>query len=244
MNPTPSTVENLLRELLSNDGINELIAILLAVVVSLLVNRLMRGSLKRLRERRGRSTLAEGAIILAPFLVATVLVALAIGLMRQAGAPDAILVLALQLVVVLGAVRFSVFLLRLLLGEESWAARWEVRLTLIVWASLGLQLLGGFDWLEQTLDTVDLLPGKAVFSLWALLRGIVIVGGFVVITSLAAKAIERRVMSLEDIAPSTRVGIVKGSYFLLISIGLLLGVNSAGVDLTSLTVLKIGRAHV
>jgi small-conductance mechanosensitive channel len=157
--------------------------------------------------------------------------------MRQAGAPDAILVLALQLVVVLGAVRFSVFLLRLLLGEESWAARWEVRLTLIVWASLGLQLLGGFDWLEQTLDTVDLLPGKAVFSLWALLRGIVIVGGFVVITSLAAKAIERRVMSLEDIAPSTRVGIVKGSYFLLISIGLLLGVNSAGVDLTSLTVL-------
>ena len=64
-----------------------------------------------------------------------------------------------------------------------------------------------------------------------------IVGGFVVITSLAAKAIERRVMLLEDIAPSTRVGIVKGSYFLLISIGLLLGVNSAGVDLTSLTVL-------
>ncbi len=237
MNPTSSPADVMLRELISNDGINELVAILLAVVVSMLVNRLMRGSLKRMRERRGRSTLAEGALLIAPFLVAAVLVAMAIGLMRQAGAPDAILVLALQLIVVLGAVRFSVFLLRLLLGEESWAARWEVRVTLIVWASLGLQLLGAFDWLEQTLDTVDLLPGKAVFSLWALLRGIVIVGGFVVITSLAAKAIERRVMSLEDIAPSTRVGIVKGSYFLLISVGLLLGVNSAGVDLTSLTVL-------
>jgi small-conductance mechanosensitive channel len=237
MNPTPSPGEVLIRELLSSDGINEIIAILLAVVVSLIVNRLMRGSLKRLRERRGRSTLAEGAIIIAPFFVATVLVAMAIGLMRQADAPDTILVLALQLVVVLGAVRFSVFLLRLLLGEGSFAARWEVRLTLLVWVSLGLQLLGAFDWLEQTLDTVDLLPGKAVFSLWALLRGIVIVGGFVVVTTLAAKAIERRVMLLEDIAPSTRFGIIKGSYFLLISIGLLLGVNSAGVDLTSLTVL-------
>jgi small-conductance mechanosensitive channel len=224
MNPTTSPAE-ILRELLTNDGINELIAILLAVVISILVNRLMRGSLKRLRESRGGSTPAEGIIILAPFLAATVLVAMAIGLMRQAGAPDAILVLALQLVVALGAVRFGVFLLRLLLGEESWAARWELRLTLLVWVGLGMQFLGAFDWLEQTLDTVDLLPGKAVFSLWALLRGIVIVGGFVVITSLAA------------IAPSTRVGIVKGSYFLLISIGLLLGVNSAGVDLTSLTVL-------
>ena len=236
MNPTTSPAE-ILRELLTNDGINELIAILLAVVISILVNRLMRGSLKRLRESRGGSTPAEGIIILAPFLAATVLVAMAIGLMRQAGAPDAILVLALQLVVALGAVRFGVFLLRLRLGEESWAARWELRLTLLGWVGLGMQFLGAFDWLEQTLDTVDLLPGKAVFSLWALLRGIVIVGGFVVITSLAAKAVERRVMSLEDIAPSTRVGIVKGSYFLLISIGLLLGVNSAGVDLTSLTVL-------
>ena len=237
MNPTPDSVEVLLRELLSSDGVNELIAILLAAVVSLLANRLMRGSLHRVRDRRGRSSLAEGAILIVPFLIAATLIGLAVGLMRFAGAPDGILLLASQLVIALGAVRFGVFLLRLLLGDDSWAARWEGRVTLLLWIGLGLQLLGAFDWLEQTLDTVDLLPGKAVFSLWALLRGIVIVGGFVLITTLAAKAVERRVMSLEDIAPSTRFGIVKGSYFLLISIGLLLGVNSAGVDLTSLTVL-------
>ena len=236
MNNYGDSAGALLRELLSSDGINELTAILVAVVVSLIVNRLMRTPLKRIRVARSGS-LAEGAIIIAPFLVAMALTAFAIGITRMAGAADGILVLAFRLVVALGAVRFAVFLLRMLLGATSWVARWEGRLTLLVWSMLGLQLFGGFDWLEQTLDGIDLIPGKSVFSLWALLRGIVVVGGFVIATTLAAKAIESRVMAIEGLAPSTRFGIVKGSYSLLITIGILLGVNSAGVDLTSLTVL-------
>jgi len=236
MNNYGDSAEALLRELLSSDGINELTAILVAVVVSLIVNRLMRSPLQRIRTARSGS-LSEGAIILAPFLVAMALTAFALGVTRIAGVADGILMLAFRLVVALGAVRFAVFLLRMFLGATSWVARWEGRLTLLVWIVLGLQLFGGFDWLEQTLDGIDLIPGKSVFSLWALLRGIVVVGGFVIATTLAAKAIESRVMAIEDLAPSTRVGIVKGAYSLLITIGILLGVNSAGVDLTSLTVL-------
>jgi small-conductance mechanosensitive channel len=237
MNAYGGSTEGLLRELLSSDGVNELTAILVAVVVSLLVNRLMRGTLLRVREKRGGSSLAEGAIILAPFAVALGLIATTAGLSRLLAAPDGLLMLSLRLVVALAAVRFAVFLLRLLVGETSWVARWEIRLTILVWACLGLELLGGFDWLEQTLDTIDLIPGKSVFSLWALLRSVVVVSGFVIITSVAARAVERRVMQIEGIAPSTRFGIVKATYSLLITIGILLGINSAGVDLTSLTVL-------
>ncbi|MBU6377951.1 MAG: mechanosensitive ion channel [Gammaproteobacteria bacterium] len=236
MTPGSST-DGLLRELLSSDGVNELAAIAVAVLVSLLVNRLIRGPLKRIREKRGASSLAEGAIILAPFAAALCLIALAAGFAQTLATPTGILLLSLRLVVALAVVRFAVFLLRLLVGESSWIARWEIRLTVLLWAGLGLELLGGFDWLEQTLDAIDLLPGKSVFSLWALLRGIVVVSGFVIVTSLAARAIERRVMQLKDIAPSTQVGIVKAAYSLLITIGILLGINSAGVDLTSLTVL-------
>jgi small-conductance mechanosensitive channel len=237
MNAYGASTEGLLRELLSSDGVNELTAILVAVVVSMLVNRLMRGTLLRLREKRGGSSLAEGIIILAPFAVALGLIAMAASLSRLLEAPDGILMLSLRLVVALAAVRFAVFLLRLLVGESSWVARWEIRLTILIWACLGLELLGGFDWLEQTLDTIDLIPGKSVFSLWALLRGVVVVSGFVIATSVAARAVERRVMQIEGIAPSTRFGIVKATYSLLITIGILLGINSAGVDLTSLTVL-------
>ena len=49
--------------------------------------------------------------------------------------------------------------------------------------------------------------------------------------------IERRVMKLEGVAASTRLGISKFSHFFLISLGALLGVNAAGLDLTALTLL-------
>ncbi|NDE88064.1 MAG: hypothetical protein EB048_10840, partial [Gammaproteobacteria bacterium] len=102
MNNYGDSAGALLRELLSSDGINELTAILVAVVVSLIVNRLMRTPLKRIRVARSGS-LAEGAIIIAPFLVAMALTAFAIGITRMAGAADGILVLAFRLVVALGA---------------------------------------------------------------------------------------------------------------------------------------------
>jgi small-conductance mechanosensitive channel len=102
---------------------------------------------------------------------------------------------------------------------------------------LSFELLGWFDGVERTLDSLDLLPGKAKFSLWQLLKGIVVVTGFVIITSLIARTIERRVMKMDGLAVSTRIGISKFSTFLLVGLGLLLGINAAGVDVTALTVL-------
>ncbi len=67
-----------------------------------------------------------------------------------------------------------------------------------------------------------------------------VVTAFVVATSLVSRAIERRVMRVEAIAMSTRLGISKFTYFFLVSLGVLLGVNAAGVDLTALTVLTGG----
>ena len=64
-----------------------------------------------------------------------------------------------------------------------------------------------------------------------------VIAGFVVVTSLIARTIERRVMKLEALAVSTRIGISKFTYFFLVGLGVLLGINAAGVDLTALTVL-------
>jgi len=69
------------------------------------------------------------------------------------------------------------------------------------------------------------------------MKGLVIITAFLVITSVLARAIERRIMRIESIALSTRIGITKFTYFFLVGLGVLLGINSAGVDLTALTVL-------
>jgi small-conductance mechanosensitive channel len=57
------------------------------------------------------------------------------------------------------------------------------------------------------------------------------------VASLIARAIERHVMRLDQLAVSTRVGVSKFTYFLLVGLGVLLGINAAGVDVTTLNVL-------
>lgn len=237
MNSTPGSTDELLRELISRDGLYELLVVLGAVVGALIVYQLMRDPLRRMRDKHGNNSVTAGLAVLVPFVVAAGIMACAAAIARFVDAPDRVLMLALQLFVALGIVRFAVFLVGTVLGESSWVTQRQGRITLLLWLGLGIELLGGFDLLEQTLDAIDLLPGKAEFSLWELLRAVVMVSGFVIITSLIARTIERRVMSIESIAPSTRVGVVKFTYVLLITIGILLGVNSTGVDLTSLTVL-------
>ena len=241
MNENTVASSKLLVELLSGDGLNEMIAILIVIAIAIISGRLAKAGLVRIGSdvmvRPWTGRLIETAVILTPYLVAALLIGLAENTARQFGMAYNLLVLTSQLVVALGVVRIAVYCLRLLLGDTSLVARWEARITLVLWLGLGFELLGWFNWLEETLDAIDLLPGKSVFSLWALLKGLIVITAFVVITSVIARAIERRVMLLETLAPSTRVGISKFTYFLLISLGILLGINAAGVDLTALTVL-------
>lgn len=184
-----------------------------------------------------QARLLEGVALLSPHFIALLVLLVARSVMAGMAARTGVVDTAVYLAAALVAVRLAVYLLRVLLGPTSWLRGWEGRLTLLIWLIVGFELLGWFDRVEGTLDAIDLLPGKATFSLWSLLKGIVVVTGFVVATSVIARAIERRVMALESVAMSTRIGISKFSHFFLVGLGILLGVNAAGVDLTALTVL-------
>jgi small-conductance mechanosensitive channel len=96
---------------------------------------------------------------------------------------------------------------------------------------------GWLEYLADALDAIDLLPGTAHFTLWSLLKGLVVITVFLLMAGIVSRMIERRVMRMTSIAPSTRIGISKFSYFFLLGFSALLGINAAGVDLTALTVL-------
>jgi small-conductance mechanosensitive channel len=145
--------------------------------------------------------------------------------------------IAMELGVAFVCVRLGVYLLRLAFGTNTWLAQWEGRLAVSIWALLALSLVGWFGFVENTLDSMDLIPGKTRFTLWALLKGLVVVTIFVMIASLISRTVESRVMRIEAIALSTRLGITKFTYFFLIALGVMIGINAAGVDLTALTVL-------
>ena len=116
--------------------------------------------------------------------------------------------------------------------------RWLIgSLVLVLWVVALLLPAGWLERAQAPLEHVRLIPGRNAFTLWALLKGIVVVTAFVFISVALARAVEQRVMRLDAIALSTRIGISKFTHFLLLGIGLLLGINQAGVDVTTLNVL-------
>jgi small-conductance mechanosensitive channel len=179
----------------------------------------------------------RGLVVCAVPLTGLVVLLVAEALLGAGKSEPALIDIALQLGVALLGVRALVYLLALALGPRSWIGRWESRLALLLWVLLAFALLGWFDFIESSLDAIDLVPGKAKFTIWSMLKGLVVVTLFLVVASLVSRALESRVMKIEGIALSTRIGISKFTQFFLLGLGVLLGINAAGVDLTALTVL-------
>ncbi len=231
-------MKQLFEQLTTPEVMAAVLALLMAGLLSMALAQYIKRWLKPLAGRltgdRWQLRLVVAGMVLAPSVIAVVLV---LGL-RVAFAsfslPVNVIERALDLVTVFLLVRLAVHVLSVSLGPNSWIRSWEIRITVTIWAVISFQLLGWFDAVERTLDSIDLIPGKTTFSLWALLKGIVVIAGFLIVTSLIARTIERRVMKVEGLAISTRIGISKFSTFALIALGILLGINASGVDLTVL----------
>jgi small-conductance mechanosensitive channel len=231
-------VKEIFEQLTTPEILAEVLALLMAALLASGLAHYLKNWLRPLstRPNQGRwsKRLVVAGMVLAPALLGVVLVLGLRLLFASFAMHTSVIDRALDLVTVLVMVRFAVHVLSVSLGPNSWIRAWELRLTFLIWAVISFQLLGWFDAIERTLDHIDLVPGKTTFSLWALLKGIVVIAGFLVVTSLIARTIERRVMKVEGLAISTRIGISKFSTFALVGLGILLGINASGVDLTVL----------
>ena len=242
MNSADSAVRGALLQLTSPEMLAALLAALCAAMVAYAVARAL-GS-RRLRtapdlplHEHGLDHALEGMVILAPILAALATLLAGHVLIGALGISTAPVDTAARIATALLLVRLAVFVLGVLLGPGSWVRARGTQITVILWVIIAVALLGWLDAVEGGLNRISLIPGKTQFSLWALLKGLVVVTAFVVVASLIARAIERHVMQLDQLAVSTRVGISKSTYFLLVGLGVLLGINAAGVDVTTLNVL-------
>jgi small-conductance mechanosensitive channel len=211
-----------------------LLAALLATALAVYLKNRLRPLAARVDLAIWPKRVVIAGMVLAPSLLCLLLVLGLRVLFASFDLQTGLIDIALDLTTVLVLVRAGVHVLSVSLGPNSWIRAWELKLTFFLWAIISFQVLGWFAGVERTLDGIDLLPGKATFTLWALLKSIVVIVGFLVVTSLIARTIERRVMKLEGLAISTRIGISKFSTFFLVGLGVLLGVNASGVDLTVL----------
>ena len=214
----------------------EIVAILIALAVAFTVRR----ALRPWRTDETGSALRRhvlGAVrLIAPLIAALAMLAAAHAALAATRIDVSLVDATLQLVAAIMSLRFGVYALGRLLGPASWVRSRELTITTVLAVIVAVALLGWLDAIEAALNHVHLVPGRNL-SLWELLKGLVVVTAFVVVASLVARAMERHVMRLEQLAVSTRVGVSKFANFLLVGLGILLGINAAGVDVTTLNVL-------
>jgi small-conductance mechanosensitive channel len=234
-----NNLQELFARLASPPVLTEVLIIAAAILLALAAGHFARTWYnRRLDSGQGwQSQVTEGAVIAAPVFLTLVLLLIGRGLLSLTEFKPSLIDIALQLAAGLLVVRLAVYLLRLALGPTSWINRWEMKLSVLLWVIISFSLLGWFDFVESSLDSIDLIPGKTHFTIWSLVKGLVVVTTFLVAASLVSRSIESRVMKVESLALSTRIGISKFTYFFLLALGVLVGINAAGVDLTALTVL-------
>jgi len=147
-----------------------------------------------------------------------------------------ILTIATPLLLSLAAIRILFYLLRKGFSPSPLVKAWEHIISTTIWIMVALHLLG---WLPSVLAALDGLAfnlGDARISLLLAVKLVITVVFFWVVALWLANFIEQRLNNFEHFSKSARVALAKTSKFLLIAIAIFVGLDSAGVDLTALTV--------
>ena len=186
-----------------------------------------------------RSVLREAAVLSVPYVAALIVLLAGRALFSFTSVDTRLLDESLTLFGSLMAIRGVIFLVRVSLGPRSRLKAWELRVTLLVWFFVAMQVLGLLGSVTAFLDSIALTPavkGSASLTMWSLIRALFTVIAFVIISVWIGRALERRVSTLVGLAPGTRIAVAKFAYAFLIGFGVLLGLSASGLNLGVLSV--------
>jgi small-conductance mechanosensitive channel len=232
------TAADIAAYLIAPTNLSQIAAIAIAVLLGLWTARLLRKlipSAGALDDLQGR--IREVAWVGAPYAAVLVILAAADGLMHALGTPAQIVTVAVQLGGLLLLIRVVVYLARVSMGTRARLKGWGTAISFVLWVFLSMHLLGWGDTVIGLLDSIGLNAGKTRISVWSVMKLLVTVSLFVMIAMWMARWLERRVLKLDALAPNMRIGIAKFTQAFLVGLSVLVGLNAAGLDLTTLNVL-------
>jgi small-conductance mechanosensitive channel len=181
--------------------------------------------------------IAHITVTVVPVISLLGLVILARGILNAEGLDVTIMDAAMRLVGAYIVIRAGVLLFAASLGNKSWMQNLENRLALFIWLAFAADYLGWLDPIIAGLDSIGITAGKSRVTVWSVLKLLFTLTLFVLVAVWVSRWIDRRLKRLSTLAPSTRIGVAKFANAFLIALSILVGLNTAGVDLTALTVL-------
>ena len=115
---------------------------------------------------------------------------------------------------------------RLLRTSVTWSA----------WAVVTIYIFGLTDKTAEVLDGVALNLGEVHISLLLILKAAVVLAVLLTIANWSSALLQRRIEGIEDISPSMKVLTAKLFRLFVYGVALMVGLQSIGFDLTSLTI--------
>lgn len=231
---------NGLDQLTSGLGLVQLVMLVLITLVAVGFSHWLRKSeaMQRVANQTGlRYRLIEAMYIVAPHLLALVMAAAGAGFLHAIKQNPTLLDACLSLIGLLLLVRLAVYVFRVSAGERAPIKGWGNTISLLIWIALSLHVLGWFEPVVEALDNAGIQAGSARISIWSVLKVLFTVSLFVLGAVWVSRWVERRLMSMTAVAISMRIGLSKFIQAGLIGLSILLGLNAAGLDLTTLNVL-------
>lgn len=226
-----------LEALLTPASLFQLAAVALAILFAWWFGRQVRSTEKgklALVQTGFQARVTEALLITSPHLAAVVLIAAFGGALHALKTESHLVDLAITLAGLLLLIRLAVYVVRVSLGNRT--KGWGNIITWSIWGVLALHVLGWFEPVVQAFDSVGINAGKERITLWSVIKILFTVGAFILVAVWIARWLERRLMSMQGLALSMRIGIAKFSQAFLISLSILLGLNAAGLDLTTLNI--------
>ena len=220
------------------ENVLQLAAIAVAVLLGLWAARLARARITVAADPENLpDRLREMLFISAQPALTLVVMAMVAGLLHAFKAAANMVDIAVQLTALLLLIRVVVYVLRVSLGSRARLKGWGAVITGVIWVFLSLHLLGWGDEVIRILDSIGMQAGKTRISVWSVMKLLVTVSVFVLLALWVSRWLERRVLKLDALAPTMRIGIAKFLQAFLVGISVLVGLNAAGLDLTTLNVL-------
>jgi small-conductance mechanosensitive channel len=211
-------------------------AILLSIFAGRKIHQLPQA--KDLMQRDGLGNrIGEALVIVSTHCLALLLMAASLGFLYAVHAATNILSIVFKLTALLLVTRLVVYVLRVSVGDRAPIKGWGTTISLIIWTGLSLHVLGWLPAVIETLDGMGIQIGESRISLWSVMKLLITVTSFVLAAIWIARWIERRLMVMNAMAINVRIGISKFTHAFLVGLSILLGLNAAGLDLTTLNVL-------
>ena len=232
------SLRNALATLQQPENILQLAAIAVAVLLGMWAARFARARIVVTTGPENFSDrLRELLFIGAQPALTLVLLAMVTGLLHAFRAAASMADVAVQLAALLLVIRVVVYVMRVSLGSRAGLKGWGAVITGVIWVFLSLHLLGWGDEVIRLLDGIGMQAGKTRISVWSVMKLLVTVSVFVLLALWMSRWLERRVLKLDALPPNMRIGIAKFVQAFLVGISVLVGLNAAGLDLTTLNVL-------